>query len=99
MRELMAGLFIISPGSTPWEEEKQDPVPLMEVAINVELRNFIAHVEMRQKYQNKEKNPIEAVYNFPIEEDAAVIGCSAVLEGETINATIQENKVKRYCIW
>ena len=91
----MAGLFIISSESTPWEEEKQDPVPLTEVAINVELRNFIAHVEMRQKYQNKENNPIEAVYNFPIEEDAAVIGCSAVLEGETINATIQENKVKR----
>ena len=49
---------------------------------------------MRQKYQNKEKNPIEAVYNFPIEEDTAVIGCSAVLEGETINATIQENKAR-----
>ena len=89
----MAGLFIISPGSTPWEEEKQDPVPLTAVSIDVKVTNFIAHVEMRQKYQNKEKKPIEAVYNFPIEEDAAVIGCSAVLEGETINATIQENKV------
>ena len=50
----------------------------------VGMRNFIAEVELRQKYQNKEKNPLEVTYFFPVEEEASVIGCKALLDGENI---------------
>ena len=56
------------------------------------MKNFVAEVEIEQKYQNKEETALEVIYNFPVEEEAAVIGCSALLDGETIVATIQENE-------
>ena len=49
-------------------------------------------VEVIQEYRNKEKNPIEVTYFFPVEEEAAVTACSAELEGRTIEAKIQEKE-------
>ena len=58
------------------------PVPLLSVELRLEVRSFLAEVEVRQKYQNKENNPLEVVYCFPVEEEASVIGCKALLDGE-----------------
>ena len=92
MIQEMAGLFTMSPGARPWEEDEFKPIPLLLVNIDANVDNFVAEVLMTQKYKNKEKNPLEVVYRFPIEEDAAVTACSAVLDGKTIVAKIQENK-------
>ena len=46
------------------------PVPLLSVEVRAEVKNFIAEVELRQKYHNKENNPMEVVYFFPLEEEA-----------------------------
>ena len=54
----------------------------MAVEVRAEVKNFIAEVELSQKYHNKEKNPLEVVYFFPLEEEASVIGCRALLDGE-----------------
>merc|ERR1719422_81022 len=75
-----------------YQEDTEVPVPLTGVSINVIVKNFVAEVEIEQKYQNKEETALEVIYNFPVEEEAAVIGCSALLDGETIVATIQENE-------
>ena len=88
----MAGLYQSIPGASPWHEEQIPPVPLMDVKINALVTNFIAEVEMVQRYQNKERSAIEVVYRFPMEEGATVTACSATLEGRTIVAQIQENK-------
>ena len=88
----IAGLFTMAPGARPWEEDELKPIPLLLVNIDANVDNFVAEVLMTQKYKNKEKNPLEVVYRFPIEEDAAVTACSAVLDGKTIVAKIQENK-------
>ena len=92
MIQEMAGLFIVSPGARPWEEDEFKPIPLQLVNISATVENFIAEILMTQKYRNKERNPLEVVYRFPVEEDAAVTACSAVLDGKTIVAKIQENK-------
>ena len=47
---------------------------------------------MKQKYVNKEKNPIEAIYFFPVEESAAVVAFTAVLEGRTVKTVVKEKK-------
>ena len=60
----------------------RSPVPLLSVEVRAEVKNFIAEVELRQKYHNKERNPLEVVYFFPLEEEASVIGCRALLDGE-----------------
>ena len=89
----MAGLYQSIPGASPWHEPEQvPPVPLIDVKINAQVKNFIAEVEMMQKYQNKERSAIEVVYRFPMEEGAVVTACSATLEGRNIVAQIQENK-------
>ena len=44
---------------------------------------YMLQVEVTQEYQNKEKNAIEVIYFFPVEEEAAVTACSAELERRT----------------
>ena len=64
------------------DEAQPVPVPLVGVEVSAVVRNFIAEVELRQKYHNKENNPLEVTYFFPLEEEASVIGCKALLNGE-----------------
>ena len=68
------------------------PIPLLEVGIHVVVRNFIAEVEMTQRYRNTQESPLEVLYRFPVEEEAAVTGCTALLGDQTIVARIQENR-------
>ena len=73
----LSGLYQVLP-----DQGEPVPVPLVSVEVRAEVRNFIAEVELRQKYQNRENNTIEVVYFFPVEESASVIGCKALLDGE-----------------
>ena len=49
-------------------------------------------MEVVQEYQNKESNPIEVIYFFPVEEEAAVIACSAQLEGRTVESKVEKKE-------
>ena len=71
------------PSEEPYEEDVHVAVPLLSVELRAEVKNFIAEVELVQKYQNKEDNPLEVVYYFPVEESCSVIGCQAQLDGKT----------------
>ena len=68
------------------------PIPLLEIGIHVVVRNFIAEVEMTQRYRNTQESTLEVLYTFPVEEAAAVTACTAVLGDQTIVARIQENR-------
>ena len=50
---------------------------------------------MCQKYVNHEAHPIEAIYRFPIEEEAAVVSFEAVIDGRTIKTQIKKKKDAR----
>ena len=73
----LSGLYQVLP-----DHAEPVPVPLLSVEVGAEVRNFIAEVELRQKYQNREENPLEVTYFFPVEESASVIGCKASLDGK-----------------
>ena len=73
----LSGLYHVLPDQAP-----PVPVPLVSMEVRAEVKNFIAEVELRQKYHNKENNPLEVTYFFPLEEEASVIGCKALLDGE-----------------
>ena len=47
-------------------------VPLKSVSIESKIRSFGVDVIITQLFRNDEKQPIEAVYCFPVEENAAV---------------------------
>ena len=60
------------------------PVPLLSVGVSAEVKNFLAEVSLVQKYQNKENNPLEVIYFFPVEESASVVACKALLDGKIL---------------
>ena len=60
------------------------PVPLSSIHLGVRVVNFTAQVEVTQKFVNKEARPIECVYFFPVEEEAAVVNFTTELKGRSI---------------
>lgn len=49
-------------------QPRYTPVPLTGVAVNVRIIDLVAQVTITQNYVNRETQPIEAVYLFPIDE-------------------------------
>ncbi|KAL9954878.1 hypothetical protein ACROYT_G042463 [Oculina patagonica] len=70
-------------------------VPLESINIQVDVQGFTAHVLATMKYTNKDENPIEAIYIFPLDEQAAVCGFQATIDGRTIVAEVQEKQEAR----
>ena len=49
--------------------------------MNALVTSASARVTIAQRYRNQERQPIEAVYVFPLDEGAAVCGFEAVTNG------------------
>jgi len=71
------------------------PVPLTKVHLAAKVVNFTACVEITQEFVNKEKNPIECVYFFPVEEEAAVVDFTAEIEGRKVVTKVKEKEDAR----
>jgi len=67
-------------------------VPLKSISINSKIRLFGADVIITQIYRNDEKQPIEAVYSFPIEENAAIYSFIAKIDDREICAQLKEKQ-------
>jgi hypothetical protein len=68
------------------------PVPLLGVNVEAEVRDFASRVVMTQRYRNTESQPIEAVYVFPLEEGAAVSGFEAIIDGVHVVGEVRERE-------
>ncbi|CAF3527834.1 unnamed protein product [Rotaria sp. Silwood1] len=68
-------------------------VPLKNVNIHGTIRSFAADVTITQVFRNDEAIPIEAVYCFPIEEQAAIYAFVAHIDNREIVAELKEKKV------
>lgn len=78
MDELIAGLFILTINDSKSSTSKtQTRVPLKNIAVQVSVVHTAAQVSICQQYVNEDTNIIEAVYRFPIDEQAAVCGFEA----------------------
>jgi hypothetical protein len=51
----------------PSNENEQAYVPLLNVSVEAWIDSFAADVTLTQVFVNREENPIEAIYVFPIE--------------------------------
>src|SRR5678815_1524945 len=54
------------------DEEKEVPLPLKHTDVKARVNGYIATVEVTQEFQNPYDSKIEAVYVFPLPENAAV---------------------------
>ena len=70
-------------------------VPLDSIKVQVNVAGFTAHVTATLNYSNKEENPVEAIYIFPLDEQAAVCGFQATIDGRTIVAEVREKQEAR----
>ena len=55
-------------------DEKPKPVPLKKVHLKAHMVDLVAQVTLIQEYENKEFEPIEVLYVYPVDESAAVTG-------------------------
>ncbi|CAF1268248.1 unnamed protein product [Rotaria sordida] len=65
-------------------------VPLKQVSVDATIKSFAADVTIKQVFRNDETIPIETVYCFPIEEQAAVYGFVAHIDDREIIAQLKE---------
>ncbi|KAM7145363.1 von Willebrand factor A domain-containing protein 5A-like isoform 1-T2 [Macrochelys suwanniensis] len=79
--ELVRGLQLI-----------KEPVPLRSSSVSVLIRGFVADVGCELLYRNEEPGPVEAVFKFPVDAEAAVYAFQARLRGACIQAQLHEKK-------
>ena len=71
------------------------PVSLQNVNIHANIVDFVSEVTVTQSYINAESTPIEVVYMFPIEEEAAVTFFEAEVDGRKIVTQVKEKEEAR----
>jgi hypothetical protein len=67
-------------------------IPLKQVHIETKISSFAADVTIKQIFRNEETNPIEAVYCFPIEEQAVIYRFIAQIDDRQIGTELKEKK-------
>ncbi|HVY48378.1 MAG TPA: VIT domain-containing protein, partial [Minicystis sp.] len=66
------------------------PVPLTSVELTGEVFGAHARVVLRQRYENVEPRPIEAIYTFPVPAEAALVGFAMECAGRRLEAEVKE---------
>ncbi|KAI2654016.1 von Willebrand factor A domain-containing protein 5A [Labeo rohita] len=72
--------------------EKNEPVPLKSISVELQVRDHVASVSSRLQYVNEEERPLEAVFVFPLPADAAVCHFSAKIGEQEIVAEVQDRQ-------
>lgn len=85
----------LSPYFHVQSEGTTDGLPLKKTTADVHVSGVIAHVKVRQVYQNTGKTPIEAVYVFPGSTRSAVFGMRMKIGERIVEAEIEKKKVAR----
>ena len=68
------------------------PIPLRGVEVIGEVLGGHAQVTVRQRYQNAEAKPVEAVYTFPLPSDATLTGFSMTCAGRRLDGVVKERE-------
>jgi Ca-activated chloride channel family protein len=64
-------------------------LPLEETDVRARILGFVARVEVRQRFNNPFDSPLEAVYVFPLPDDAAVGEMSIQVGDRTIRGLVK----------
>jgi len=87
---IVCGLMIVPIGGG-----EPAPVPLTGVSVQVRIIDLVAEVNIEQRYVNRENQPIEAIYKFPLDEGAAVCSFTAEVDGRKIQGVVKETEEAR----
>jgi len=70
-------------------------MPLQHTDVKIEVSGFVASAVVTQHYYNPFKKPIEAIYTFPLPNDAAVDDMQMIIGQRTIKGLIKRRKEAR----
>lgn len=70
-------------------------MPLQHTDVKIEISGFVASATVTQRYQNPFDKPIEAVYTFPLPDDAAVNDMQMTIGQRTIKGMIKKKEEAR----
>lgn len=73
-------------------EIKEIEIPLKHTSVKSNITGYINKVEVEQEYENNFENPIEAVYIFPLPENAAINSMEMIIGKRVIKAIIKEKE-------
>jgi Ca-activated chloride channel family protein len=74
------------------KEEKEVPLPLKHTAVKAWISAYIATVEVTQQFHNPYDGKVEAVYVFPLPENAAVNEFLMIIGERRIRGLIRERQ-------
>ncbi|XP_060743530.1 von Willebrand factor A domain-containing protein 5A-like isoform X1 [Tachysurus vachellii] len=74
---------------------KNEPVPLKNIEVDLQVQGHVATVTSTLKYINEEDNTLEAVFVFPMPSGAALCHFSAKIADQEIVAEVQEKQEAR----
>ncbi len=74
------------------EEEKEIPLPLKHTDVKGQISGYIATVEVTQQFSNPYNEKIEAVYVFPLPQNAAVNEFIMIIGERKIRGIIRERQ-------
>jgi hypothetical protein len=80
------------PGRAGLYTRDEAAVPLTGVSVVADIVGLCARVTITQRYENRETQPIEAVYVFPLDEGAAVCGFDALIDGTLVEGRAMERE-------
>lgn len=86
------GLICELPADIEGGAPRQAPVPLKHTEVSAEIDAYIASVRVRQEFYNPFDGKIEAVYVFPLPDDAAVCDFLMTVGDRTIRGIIRERE-------
>jgi Ca-activated chloride channel family protein len=77
---------------SPLRTEAGASIPLLGVDLRGEVVGGHARLVSKQRYRHTEKQPVEAVYVFPLPSDAAVTGFVMEVAGRRLEAEVKERE-------
>ncbi|MCB9644714.1 MAG: VWA domain-containing protein [Myxococcales bacterium] len=80
-KEMNSGLF-----------SKGRPISLEGVLVTGKIEGICSQITIKQRYRNTEAQEIEAVYLFPMEEQAAICGFTVKLKDRVLRGEIEEKQ-------
>lgn len=89
--ELYPGLSITEGMLIPIDRSLP-PIPLKHTALRAGIIGPLCHVQVKQTFHNTHTRPVEAIYVFPLPEDAAVSHLTLQIGERTITGAIRERE-------
>jgi len=69
-----------------------DQIPLQAVNVSVQMHDALSIICVRHTYRNLEKDPIEAVFTFPVPLDGIILDVTITLGDKVKTGTVVEKK-------